>query len=196
MPIRKLPIGFALSPEESLCVNLSLNEFLSVCPSLYQQISEPRIFHGLKRIWEFLDDRGLHTDTDRDKYIDVHNITDTKLLAYLLDPDSARSQGNDNDEKLREVGLTLAHLSSRYLMEDYPYRNTEIHEYRSIEAFADILSHDALVVYRLAADLPSRMSKELYKLIQDLELPLMLVLDKMRRVGIGVDGAPAPVKLS
>jgi DNA polymerase-1 len=74
------------------------------------------------------------------------------------------------------------------LGEEYPYRNTEIHKDKSIEAFADILAHDALVIYRLAAELPRRMSKELYKLYRDLELPLMVVLDNMRRVGIGVDG--------
>jgi DNA polymerase-1 len=58
----------------------------------------------------------------------------------------------------------------------------------SIEALADILSHDALVIYRLADELPGRMTKELYRLYKDLELPLMVVLDNMRRVGIGVDG--------
>jgi len=181
-------IGYAVSPEEGYCSSIPINEFISVCTSLYFQVNTPRIFHGLKRIWEFLDERGLHTDTDRDKSIDIHNITDTKLLAYLLDPDSARPQADDNEEKVREVGLTLAHLSARYLGENYRYRHTDIYEYRSIEAFADIFSHDAVLIYRLAAELPSRMSKELYKLYQDLELPLMAVLDNMRRVGIGVDG--------
>jgi len=57
-----------------------------------------------------------------------------------------------------------------------------------MEVFADILSHDALVIYRLATELPGRMSKELYRLYRDPELPLMLVLDNMRRVGLGLDG--------
>lgn len=61
-------------------------------------------------------------------------------------------------------------------------------ELPAIEAFADILSHDAVLIYRLAAKLPGRTSKELYRLYKDLELPLMLLLDNMRRVGIGVDG--------
>lgn len=133
-------------------------------PSLYFQVNAPRVFHGLKRIWEFLDERGLRTDTDRDNYIDIHNITDTKLLAYLLDPDSARSQADNDDENFREVGLTIAHLALRHLGEDYPYRNTEIHKDKSMEAFADILANDALMIYRLAAELPNHMSKELYKL--------------------------------
>jgi DNA polymerase I len=167
---------------------MPINEFISICNSIYFQVNTPRIFHGLKRIWEFLDDRGLHTDNGIDNHLDIHNITDTKLQAYLLDPDSARPEADDNDENLREERLTLAHLASRYLGEDYPYRHTDIHKDKSIEAFADILSHDALLIYRLAAELPSRMSKELYKLYQDLELPLLVVLDNMRRAGIGVDG--------
>jgi hypothetical protein len=90
VPIQKLLIGYAVSPEEAYCANLSLNKFSSLSRSLYSQVNTPRIFHGLKRIWEFLDDRGLHTEADRDKYIDIHNIIDTKLLAYSLGPDSAR----------------------------------------------------------------------------------------------------------
>jgi DNA polymerase I len=130
----------------------------------------------------------VYARIQRHKDIDINKLEDTKLLAYLLDPDSARAQADDNDENLREVGLTLAHLASRYLGEDYPYRNTEIHEDKSVEAFAEILAHDALVIYRLASELPSRMSNGLSRLYQDLELPLMLLLDNMRRVGIGVDG--------
>jgi hypothetical protein len=77
-------------------------------------------FHGLKRIWEFLDERGLHTDTDRDKYIDIHNITDTKLLAYLLDPDSVRPQAADNDEKLREAVFSFASSVKRANQRENP----------------------------------------------------------------------------
>ena len=68
-------IGYAVGPEEGYCANIPLNEFISLCNSIYFQVNTPRIFHGLKRIWEFLDDRGLHTDTDRDNDIDINNIT-------------------------------------------------------------------------------------------------------------------------
>jgi len=144
------------------------------------------MFHGLKRIWEFLDARGLRTDTDSNR-VDIDTVDDTKLMAYLLDPDSGREV--EFGEHRVQQGLTLAHLCARYLGEDYPYRHTDIHEYGSMEAFADILSHDARLIYRLAAELPGRMSKELYNLYGHLELPLMVVLDSLRRVGIGVDGA-------
>ena len=135
------------------------------------QVNTPRTFHGLKRIWEFLDERGLYTDMEIGKHLNIHNITDTKLLAYLLDPDSARSQADNNDENC-----------SRYLGEDYPYRHTDIYEYRSIEAFAEILAQDPLLIYRLAAELPSRRSEELFHVYRPLGLPLMVVRDNMRRV--------------
>ena len=77
-------IGYAPAPEQGYCTNIPLNEFISMCNSIYFQVNTPRTFHGLKRIWEFLDDRGLHTDTDAHKDININNIHDTKLLAYLL----------------------------------------------------------------------------------------------------------------
>ncbi|MGO9571022.1 MAG: DNA polymerase [Desulfomonilaceae bacterium] len=184
---KEVLIGYALSPEEGYCASLSLDEFTALCPSIYLDVSSPRIFHGLKRIWEFLDDRGLRTDTDIDKHLGINKIEDTKLLAYLLDPDSAR-EVEFGEHRVQEE-LTLAHLCSRYLGNEYPYRNTDIYESKSNEAFAEVLAHDARLIYRLAAELPGRMSEELCGLYRHLELPLMIVLDNMRRVGIGVDGA-------
>ena len=40
----------------------------------------------------------------------------------------------------------------------------------------------------MKAVVPSLMSSDLMKLYRNVELPLMLVLDDMRRVGIGFDG--------
>ncbi len=108
-------IGYAVSPEEGYCATMPINEFVSSCNSLYFQVNTPRVFHGLKRIWEFLDDRGLPTDTDRNNYLDIHNIADTKLLSFLLDPDSVRPQADDSDKRLRDEGFTLAHFASRHL---------------------------------------------------------------------------------
>ena len=88
-----------------------------------------------------------------------------------------------------QAGLTLSHLAARYLGEDYPYRNTDICDDSSTDVQVTALAHDACLIHRLAAELPGRMSEDLLKLYRDLELPLMLVLDEMRRVGIGVDGA-------
>jgi len=52
------------------------------------------------------------------------------------------------------IRMTLAHLASRYLGEDYPCRHADIYEYKSIEALAASLAHDALVIYRLADEVP------------------------------------------
>jgi hypothetical protein len=64
-------IGYAVGPEEADCAALPLDEFISICNSIYFQVNTPRTFHGLKRIWEFLDERGLHTDRHEDK--DINN---------------------------------------------------------------------------------------------------------------------------
>ncbi len=106
-------IGFALSAEESHSVDLALDEFTSLCPALYYGVKSARAFHGLKRIWELLDERGLRMDAETDKYLDIRKIEDTKLMAYLLDPDSGR-EVESGQYRIQE-GLTLAHLCVRYL---------------------------------------------------------------------------------
>jgi hypothetical protein len=141
-------IGYAIAPEEGYCATIPINELISICNSTYFQVNAPRVFHGLKRIWEFLDERGLHTDTETDKHLDIHNITDTKLLAYLLDPDSARSQADNDDENVREEGLSLAYLASRYLEEEYPYRHKDIYDRASLGLAAEILAHNAGLIRR------------------------------------------------
>lgn len=180
-------VGYALSPEQGYCARLPLNEFMAHCPSLYLPVNSPRIYHGLKRTWEFLDARGLLPAKNRDKDTDINKIEDTKLMTYLLDPDSGREV--EFGEHRVQAGLTLAHLASRYLGDDYPYRNTDIYDDSSPEVLAPALAHDACLILRLATDLAKRMSEDLRKLYRQLELPLMLVLDEMRRVGIGVEGA-------
>jgi len=186
-------IGYSVSPDESHCAIVPFDEFVALVPSLYVSGDTPRIFHGLKRIWELLDERGLRTDSDRDKHLDINRIEDTLLMAYLLDPDSSR-EVEHGDYRVQE-GLTLAHLSARYLREEYPSRNIDIYDQGSRDVFADILAHDAQLIYRLGAELPRRMSKDLYRLYKHLELPLTLVLDRMRRVGIGVDGGACAQEL-
>jgi len=179
-------IGFALSLEESYCTDLSLREFIALSPSLYFPVNSPRIFHGLKRIWEFLDERDLYPDGETDKYLDISKIEDTRLMAYLLNPDSSR-EVEHGDYRVQEE-LTLARVVQRYLGHDYPYRITDIYDRASLETAADILAHDAGLIFHLAHELPSVMSPDLQKLYSHTELPLMLVLDDMRRVGIGFDG--------
>jgi DNA polymerase I-like protein with 3'-5' exonuclease and polymerase domains len=62
-------------------------------------------------------------------------------------------------------------------------------------AFHDALVSDARTIFRLAEALPAKMDEGLCDLYQRLELPLMLVLDGMRRTGIGIDGDRARAEL-
>lgn len=182
----KVLVGFALSTEQSSCLEIPLGHFIAVGEDLYRPRGAPLAVHGLKRIWECLDEPGSHTNTDTYKYIDIHNILDTKLMAYLIEPDSVRP--GERNEQLEEEGLTLTHLSRRYLGEEYPYRVPTLYGRADLKILREVLAHDAGVIFRLAAELPSRMAPELKKLYHDLELPIMVVLDGMRRVGIGFDG--------
>ena len=72
--------------------------------------------HGLKRIWEFLD---LNADE-----LDLKLITDTKLLAYLLDPDAGETDG-----------FTLTHLAYHYLGKEYPHVTSEAQDKGILESF-------------------------------------------------------------
>ncbi len=76
-------------------------------------------------------------------------LSDTKLMAYLLDPDSVRSLKNEYSSEEPE-GLTLAFLARRYLGENYPYKVEEIYQSADSNLLADMLSFDARVVFRLA----------------------------------------------
>ena len=165
-------IGLYTSVGDSYCAELPTSELKQIGELLYQPKDYPIVVHGLKRIWEFLD---LNTDE-----LDLKLVTDTKLLAYLLDPDAGETDG-----------LTLTHLAYQYLEEEYPHVAREAQDKGVLKALRESLRRDAQVIWSLGKELPQRMSKDLLSLYHHLELPLMLVLDRMRRVGIGVDGTTA-----
>jgi DNA polymerase-1 len=144
------------------------------------------VFHGLKRVWEFLDDGGLLPDRETSTRPNISKIDDTRLMAYLLDPDSSEEVKYD-DYRVQEQ-LSLASLAQRYLGRDYPYRMPEVAGSSSLELAAEILAYDAGLIFSLVEKLPSLMSPTLLKLYRHVELPLMLLLDDMRRIGIGFDG--------
>jgi DNA polymerase I len=127
--------------------------------------------HGLRRIWEVLEVPGIGTSE-----LDLDLVADTKLTAYLLNPDAG------------EEGLCLSHLAHEYLNEDCPHMAVEVRDRGYLEAFHDALVHDPRTILRLAEALPEQMDRDLFNLYRRLELPLMLVLDSMRRVGVGIDG--------
>ena len=101
----------------------------------------PRAFHGLKRIWEYLDDIHGKTNSYLHKYINIQAVIDTKLIAFLLDPDSG------------ERVLTISYLSERYLGDVYPYNIICIYEQTNESTIPKLLTHDARVIFRLAEEL-------------------------------------------
>ncbi|WP_041286281.1 DNA polymerase [Desulfomonile tiedjei] len=185
-------IGFALSDTEAHCLELGINEFKSLCTSMYRVDGHSRFdiettaFHGLKRIWEFLDEMGLNSVEEAPNALNLKGIQDTRLMAYLLDPDSSQ-EVKFGDNQVQEK-LTFAHVAHRYLGRDYPYRITDIYDKASWDLAAEMLAYDAGLIFELAEKLPTLMSHDLQKLYNQIELPLMPLLDNMRRVGIGFDG--------
>lgn len=182
----RVMIGFALSATEAHCLDLGIHEFKSLCPTLYWVHSAAVAFHGLKRVWKLLDERGLRPEAEPRNPLDFKGIQDTRLMAYLLDPDSSE-EIKYGDNQVQE-GLTLAHVAHRYLGRDYPYRITGIYESASWDLPAEMLAYDAGLIFKLAEKLPALMSPALKKIYASIELPLMPLLDNMRRVGIGFNG--------
>jgi DNA polymerase I len=171
-------IGFYNTSGDQGCMEIPRVDINGLGNLLFQPARTKIAVHGLKRVWEFLD-----IGTSR---LDLDFVTDTKLLAYLLNPDAGREDAE---------GLSLSHLAHEYLNEDYPHMAVEVRDNGIPAAFHEALIRDARTIYRLAEMLPCQMNKALFNLYQRLELPLMHVLDAMRRVGIGIDGDRARAEL-
>jgi DNA polymerase I len=165
-------IGFHTSSGGSFLVGITHDDLSQIAELLYMPKAFPIIVHGLKRIWEFLDVSVEDLDTKL--------ITDTKLIAYLLDPDAGRGDG-----------LTLTHLANQYLAKDYPHFAVEVQAKGPRPALHDLLMSDAQTIWELGQELPRLMSKELLKLYRDMELPLTPVLYRMHKTGIGIDPVAA-----
>ena len=84
-----------------------MQDLPSVGESLYLPSDRHIIVHGLKRIWEYLD--------IGDPDLDTKLITDTKLMAYLLDPDLGKEQD-----------LIISNLVHLYEMPEYSYRMLDV----------------------------------------------------------------------
>jgi DNA polymerase I len=151
------------------CAVIPATDALRLSRTLYEPQTSAIRVHGLKRIWEVLD---IGT---RD--VNLGLVHDTKLMAYLLNPDAG------------DLRLTLSALAAEYLGEEYPHRILDMRDKGYPAAFYEVLAYDAELIWRLHEQLSQSVSKELWTLYRDTELPLMLILDEMRRVGIGVDGS-------
>ena len=123
-------IGLRTSVGDSYCTELPTSGLKQIGELLYQPKAFPIVVHGLKRIWEFLD---LNTDE-----LDLKLVTDTKLLAYLLDPDTGKTDG-----------LTLTHLAYQYLGEECPHVACEVQDKGVIKALKESLMQGAQVSWSL-----------------------------------------------
>jgi DNA polymerase I len=171
-------VGFHNTFRNQGCIEIPWVEFNEVGRLLFQPTRTRIAVHGLERIWEHLD---IGTSD-----LDLNLVTDTKLMAYLLNPDAGREQAE---------GLSLTHLAHEFLNENCPHMAVEVRDRGYLQAFHDALVRDARTIHRLAEVLPAQMDKALFNLYQRLELPLMLVLDSMRREGVGIDGDRAAEEL-
>jgi DNA polymerase I-like protein with 3'-5' exonuclease and polymerase domains len=174
-------IGFYRSSEDQGCIEIPEVEFDPIAKLLYQPDSTKIAVHGLKRIWE-----ALEAPCIGNSELDFDLLTDTKLMAYLLNPDAGREEAE---------GLSLTHLAHEYLYEDYPHMAVEVRDKGTVTAVHEALVRDARTICRLAEVLPARMDQELLNLYRRVELPVMHVLDSMRRVGISIDGDRAHAEL-
>jgi DNA polymerase-1 len=171
----ELLVGY-YSAENSGCAVIPAADAYTISRMLYQPKTSSIRIHGLKRIWEV-----LHIGT---REVNLDLVHDTKLMAYLLDPDAG------------DEGLTLSALAAQYLEEEYPHRILDIRDNGYPDAFYATLAYDAEIIWRLHEQLFQSMSKDLLRLYRETELPLMPILDEMRRTGIGVDGYTAIKELS
>lgn len=169
---------YAEGLDSGFVCEVPLADLPEVYDFLYTPVRVPVYVHGFKRIWE-----NPNSSSHMDACV-LRFVGDARLMAYLLDPDSG--EGN---------GLSLPHLSHRYLGEEYPYRIVDIYNSASESAFDEILAYDAHLIYRLGRVLPKLMDSQLLKLYRDVELPLMALLHRMHVDGIGVDGNAAQSQL-
>jgi DNA polymerase I-like protein with 3'-5' exonuclease and polymerase domains len=174
-------VGFYSTSGDQGCMEIPRLEFNPLAKLLFQPTHTRIAVHGLKRIWEALEAPDIGTSE-----LNLDLVTDTKLMAYLLNPDAGRDRAED---------LSLIHLAHEYLNEDYPHMAVELRHHNILAPFHEALVRDAHTVFRLAEILPIRMDSSLWKLYRELKLPLLLVLNSMHRVGIGIDSLRAEQEL-
>ncbi|MBI5250756.1 MAG: hypothetical protein HY912_14795 [Desulfomonile tiedjei] len=137
---------------------------------LYTGKRFPVAVHGLKRMREVYEIRGLEIDPLR--------VWDTRLMAHLLDP------SRDDDH-----GYRLSALVREYLYKDYPYMGEDLFAQGYPEFLHHCLEKDAGLVYDLSEVLRAKMDSDLLRLYREVELPVSSVLVHMHLDGIAVNQA-------
>jgi DNA polymerase I len=151
------------------CVHVPVSEFEPVRALLYEPKTSQLAVHGLKRIWEQF---GLG-----DYQMQPGSIWDVKLIAFLLNP------GLD-----KEHGYAVSHLTEKYLRQKYPQSSPDLCDRGYPDSFYWLLAQDARRIHNLAQALSPMMSNSLTRLYHETEAPLMGILARMHRDGVGVDG--------
>jgi DNA polymerase I len=174
----KVIVGFYSTTGDRGCIEILGVEIDRLARLLFQPTRTRIAVHGLKRIWECL--------TIGTAKLNLDLVTDTKLMAYLLNPDAGREQAE---------GLSLSHLAHEYLNEDYPHMAVEVRDKGTVTTLHQALVRDARTIFHLAEALATHMDRDLFNLYRRLELPLMHVLDTMRCAGVGIAGDRARAEL-
>ncbi len=165
---RYMYVGLHAHDLGSCCLCLLLDEFKVISKLLYAPKRHQIAVHGFKRILEGSPLGNMEISSDA--------ITDTKLIAYLLNP------GQEVDR------YYLSALIKEHLGMEYPYRIIEFCRRGEEEAIALSLSYDAYLIHLLAEYLVDKMDDDLKWLYRYVEVPLAMVLAQMHRDGIGADG--------
>ena len=165
-------IGLCLDSGERFSVHVLMEEARTVGELIYAPHDYTLAVHGLKRIWE--------NHGEAYQCVEPARLYDVKLMGYLIDP------GGDQFH-----AYSLARLTKDYLKEDYPFTAPDICDRGNPEALYWLLAQDASLILRLARTLSESMSVAQWNLYREVEIPVMDLLYRMHRDGIGVDGEAA-----
>jgi DNA polymerase I len=163
-------IGYHGSEPGAGYITVPRGELESAAQILYTGNHFPLAVHGLKRMREVYRLPGLDLDHER--------VSDTRLMAHLLDP-------SQDDEH----GYRLNALVREYLNQDYPYMGENLFAQDYPEFLYHSVEKDAELVHRMAETLVAKMDTDLLRLYQEVELPVSAVLVQMHLDGTAVDQA-------
>jgi|GEM_PF-636745 len=161
---------------EGVCIHMPVSALSQVVGQLFTNGDRetPIYVHSSKQLINWFYYRNIKLSTDR--------FRDVSIAAYLLKPPEA-DKGEDWQEFLLS-SMVRDHLGREY---SFLPRQVERQEYPPV--LFSRLAEDACSVWALGEKLipELRDDPQLYRLYLDVEMPLVPVLAKMEKDGIGVD---------
>jgi DNA polymerase I len=159
-----------------LCIYLPLSALSEVATLLFtDRDGDTSVYvHSLKQLINWFYERNAVIPTDR--------FRDVSLAAYLLKPPE-RDKGEDWQEFL------LSSMVREHLGLEYPFLPRQVEQTGYPEVLYERLREDASSIWELGQELLAGLQSdsELYRLYEDVEIPLASVLAEMERDGIGVN---------